>query len=83
VMNCSCTISPSSIYAAAIVTVETLVRWRHPDRRLIQPLTFLPLAEEAGLMSRLTRWVLTRALAHAPPGMPQDAGCGCRSSQRR
>jgi len=46
-----------------IATVEALVRWRHPQRGLIQPLTFLPLAEEAGLMGRLTRLVLTQALA--------------------
>ncbi len=45
-----------------IATVEALVRWRHPDRGLIQPLTFLPLAEEAGLMGRLTRVVLEQAL---------------------
>jgi len=45
-----------------IATVEALVRWRHPEHGLIQPLTFLPLAEEAGLMGKLTTWVLTSAL---------------------
>ncbi len=43
-------------------TVEALVRWRHPDLGLIPPLTFLPLAEEAGLMARVTGWVLRSAL---------------------
>jgi diguanylate cyclase (GGDEF)-like protein len=46
-----------------IATVEALVRWRHPEYGLILPLNFLPLAEEAGLMGKLTRWVLTHALA--------------------
>lgn len=45
-----------------ITTVEALVRWRHPEHGLIQPLTFLPLAEEAGMMGKLTQWVLTSAL---------------------
>lgn len=44
------------------ITVEALVRWRHPTLGLITPLNFLPLAEEAGLMSSLTGWVLRRAL---------------------
>jgi diguanylate cyclase len=46
-----------------IGTVEALVRWRHPEYGLIAPLSFLPLAEQAGLMGRLTRSVMTHALA--------------------
>jgi diguanylate cyclase len=46
-----------------IEKVEALVRWRHPTLGMIPPLKFLPLAEEAGMMGKLTRWVLTQALA--------------------
>ncbi len=46
-----------------VTKLEALVRWRHPDLGLIPPLTFLPLAEESGLMRRVTRWVLDEAMA--------------------
>ncbi len=45
-----------------VATVEALVRWTHPQHGLIGPLTFLPLAEHAGLMPKLTHWVLNSAL---------------------
>ena len=45
-----------------ILTVEALVRWPHREHGLIGPLTFLPLAEQAGLMRDLTYWVLDSAL---------------------
>jgi diguanylate cyclase (GGDEF)-like protein len=41
---------------------EALVRWRHRTFGLIPPVKFLPLAEEAGLMGALTRWVVVHAL---------------------
>ncbi len=51
------------LHRGEIATVEALVRWSHPEFGLMAPLKFLPLAEEAGLMGRLTVWVLERALA--------------------
>ena len=42
--------------------VEALVRWQHPTRGLLQPDTFIPLAEQTDLIDKLTEWVVQRAL---------------------
>jgi diguanylate cyclase (GGDEF)-like protein len=46
-----------------VVGVEALVRWEHPERDLLFPDVFLPLAEQAGLMRRLALRVLERSLS--------------------
>ena len=45
------------------VGAEALVRWRHPTRGILPPDEFIGLAEQAGLMKLLTRWVIETALA--------------------
>jgi diguanylate cyclase (GGDEF)-like protein/PAS domain S-box-containing protein len=47
-----------------IVGFEALVRWRHPERGLIEPPEFIPVAEESGLISRIDSWALEETVRH-------------------
>jgi diguanylate cyclase (GGDEF)-like protein len=61
-----------SISTGEVVGAEALVRWQHPDRGLIFPDEFIPVAEHTGLIGPLTTPVLSTALTQARAWM--DAG---------
>jgi diguanylate cyclase (GGDEF)-like protein len=48
-----------------IVGVEALLRWQHPERGMITPDQFIPLAEKTGAIQRLTEWVVKNAVRQA------------------
>jgi diguanylate cyclase (GGDEF)-like protein len=48
-----------------VTCFEALLRWRHPERGMISPAEFIPIAEETGLINEIGDWVLTTACAEA------------------
>jgi len=51
------------LQTGAIIGVEALARWNHPERGLLLPDDFIPIAEETGRIAALTVWALERAVA--------------------
>ncbi len=75
-----------------VMGVEALLRWQHPDRGLLTPAHFLPLAETTGLALQIGDWVIEQALAQAAlwrrqginggRGLPISVNVGARQLRR-
>ena len=59
-----------------IEAAEALLRWNHPSRGVMEPHAFIPLAEDAGLLPEIGRWVLERAARRAASWCRPPFGLG-------
>lgn len=52
---------PQVYHTGVVLGAEVLLRWAHPQRGMVSPLEFIPLAEESGMILAIGRWVLESA----------------------
>ncbi|KIH81692.1 putative bifunctional diguanylate cyclase/phosphodiesterase [Pseudomonas batumici] len=60
--------------SGAVVGAEALIRWRHPERGLLYPAEFVPVAEDSGLIVPLSRWVLRQVCRQGRAWQDQAPG---------
>jgi predicted signal transduction protein with EAL and GGDEF domain len=56
---------PQARITGEVIGFEALVRWRHPQRGVVPPGTFIPLAEESGLIVSMGEWIMRAACREA------------------
>ncbi|HUD87938.1 MAG TPA: EAL domain-containing protein [Xanthobacteraceae bacterium] len=67
------TVGEFEVYYQPFITLQTgkisgfeaLLRWHHPERGMVPPMEFIPIAEEIGLIGQIGAWVLKRACLEA------------------
>jgi diguanylate cyclase (GGDEF)-like protein len=64
-----------------VVSCEALARWNHPELGAIPPSLFIPIAEETGLISEISRWVLKSAATECQ-NWPEDVSVSVNISAR-
>lgn len=55
-----------SVRSGKVSQAEVLIRWNHPERGMIQPNAFIPLAEQTGLIKNITLWIFEQVYAITP-----------------
>jgi len=59
-------------YTISLDGVEALIRWRHPDKGLISPFHFIPVAEDAGMLPAIGEWVIKEAIRQSVKWKTED-----------
>ena len=61
--------------SGSIVKAEALIRWKHPERGMVSPAEFIPLAEEVGLIGDIGEWVFQEAVRWMRSWYEQGYSC--------